>query len=219
MKKSTSTKLVQPKRPPPRSARGAAAVEHALTSDVKVVELGLSGMLAEDLTGSPDDEELVANGGHFVRMMREPQEALGLGHDFRLVEVDRTTYFGPSHAILPEIHQLFWYSQLNSMRQVHPDILTAAPGIWSSLGIGVSAEWSAWALHLDICDKDISEAFQAALFQTYNTSAGRCDLSTIICAIAAFIHAHPAFKDRTFRRDHEPAFGDSTAWALFKKQK
>jgi hypothetical protein len=178
------------------------------------VTLGIQGVLIETLTDSPHDREVASSDRKIVHMVREQAFDPQTGQDLRIVAVDGKKYSGEAYAVMPEVLQLFWNSQLNGVRSPNPDILHAAGTIWRSMGLSANPLWSSRMLDLNDVDLEMCQAFQAALFQTWNTSEFGCDLSTTVTAIGSFVHAHPAFKDRLAISDFELPFRDNTAWAL-----
>lgn len=151
----------------------------------------------------------------FSTVVREPQEFFHHGYDLRVVAVNGKTYSGPKHAIMPEAIQLHWHGQLNAARSPHPEIVAATMPVWRSAKIQVESFFSCDCLVLKQSDAETEDAFNAALFQTYNTACEPCDLTTAAFAIAAFVHAHPRFKDIVADIPYELPFGKDTALALF----
>lgn len=152
----------------------------------------------------------------FSALVREPQDFFHHGYDLRVVAVNGKTYSGPKHAIMPEAIQLHWHGQLNAARSPHPEIVAATMPVWRSAKIQVDSLFSRDCLALKQSDAETEDAFNAALFQTCNTACGPCDLTSAAFAIAAFVHAHPRFKDIVADIPYKLPFGKDTALALFR---
>lgn len=179
----------------------------------RTAPLGISAMTDSEV------KKQKANGNDlddrkFTFQVREAQDFLRQGQNLRLVAVNGKTFSGAAHAILQQTHQLHWQAQLNAMRMPHPEIVAATMPVWRSTKISLDDFLPDTCLSLKTSDTETCDAFNAALFQTYNTAAYQCDLSTVAFAIAAFVRAHPRFNDLVYDVEYELPFGKDTAWAL-----
>jgi hypothetical protein len=156
------------------------------------------------------------DGEMFVGMVRPQPE---FNHDAadRLVAHDSRTYEGDPAKDRVAVQQ-FWEDQIN-IRPFSPEFVKCAGDIWSSLGIRASREQTAFMMRMESIDDETTDAVQAALFATMNTSSYPVDMEALAFALSTFIHGHPAFRQFVSDDRFVMPYGAHTMWAFIKKQK
>jgi hypothetical protein len=158
----------------------------------------------------------VSSGSDFVIGMQRPWPATVPGSDHRFVAVDTTFYRGSATRDVAEF-QRFWESQIN-IRPFSMEFVKSS-AIWSSLGIKVSPEQTAFMMQMNSVDIATSEAVQAALWSAYNTARYPIDMETAAFVLAAFIHADPLRRQLVSGDGFVMPYDANTAYALLKVYK
>lgn len=152
---------------------------------------------------------------HMVMMIRRPPEK-NERIDNRFVAVNQKTYNAAPLDGQQDLQELLWQDVLENIRLTPIDFVKSGGDIWDRINLHPVKDLVESAVSMHDVDADTFRAINAALFTAYNTSAAPADLETVTAALAAFIHAHPHFKNMVDEGEFHQPFGADTFWTLLK---
>ena len=177
----------------------------------------LSDEFRESITWSGPEVPVDRDDGE-VQMLRMPNDEPNPTDGASLVFADRMTYRGKPEEISQEWMARFWELCLDHIRPLTLDFCKAGAVIWDDLDFKVPPECTTRLLGLKQADAAITRAHQAALLNVFVSSVGPTDLEAINAAIAAFVHACPAFHHLTEEGAWHKPFGNRTAYRLVRQR-
>jgi hypothetical protein len=175
-------------------------------------QLGMTPEFEEsfDWHGPPIDAENAKEA--LVAMVRMPSEGAFDASDRRLFAYDRSLHTEVDNERFSEENYQFLSRRLQDVAQPQMDFVKYGPLLVDTLGIDWDPRLAAFHLQLSEPDEDLSRAFFAALFTATNTAPLRLDWEAVILALAAFVHALPAYKPIVNNGECSTPFGEATGW-------
>ncbi|EKS33883.1 hypothetical protein [Afipia clevelandensis] len=157
---------------------------------------------------------------YHVRMMRLPYK-VPLQRDNCFVAVNSKTYSDKNDPLEYQTgkQMLLWQEILDSIRPAGIDFVKSGGVIWDSIDLQPPKHLVESVVSVHDIDDATHRAVNAALFAAYNTSPVPANMETVGLALAAFIHAHPHFKNIADDGEFHQPFGEYTFWKLLKPYK
>lgn len=151
-----------------------------------------------------------------VALLRMPHPDFFDHPDERLITYDRSQMTeGENQARLDDCLQ-FIDRELDEIDQPCMDLIKMGPSLVHDLGVEWDPGLAAHHLQLNEVNEELSRAFYAALFASVNTAPVKTDWSTVVLALATFVHALPEYRQIANAGEHQKPFGPNTAWLLAK---
>lgn len=161
-----------------------------------------------------DSQHDEAEHSDVVALLRMPNFDIFTRPDERLLTYDRSLKTeAENEALLDDCCQ-FLDSELDRIEQPSIDFIKSGPSLVHDLGVIWDPGLAAHHLQLKAVDEELAEAFYAALFTAVNTAPWKTDWSTVVLALATFVHALPEYQQIAKTGEHRKPFGHNTAWRL-----